>query len=436
MTPSVGMVEGSGESPLDDDLEELISKAREEPQATAARLLSPLDEGQQFVVDLVAELFFETVGEAPTAQFVHRKLEHAGFEADRVMSSFPRVAGSSYRCGYGAWTDGWVAGRDQIGLTAVGLFHCGGSYRPEAQRMIDGLLSVVRWFADCELAFVPAPFEHQELEVSHHHVLAFLERSRWLTTPTEREPFTVRWSTAFTEFWRGKRLPDEGVRLFRLMERETFCWFMQELDGRPYWYIHLSPSIRRYADVHDVQHYVTEIASFTQRPDPPGERPATLPLPVVLDYLDCVWRLVPGHDDHLVVLPGADAVHRLGSDATGRDEFATRMSALADVLGRLRVPPVLGSSGHAISRLRQYLLTRLDPSAHDRIITATDDLSLVLLIRHGSQHASAEADAARASRRLGLDYPINDWRYAWDVIRARAATALNAICQEISRLMS
>jgi hypothetical protein len=110
------------------------------------------------------------------------------------------------------------------------------------------------------------------------------------------------------------------------------------------------------------------------------------------------------------------------------------MSALADVLGRLRVPPVLGSSGHAVSRLRQYLLTRLDPSAHDRIITATDDLSLVLLIRHGWQHASAEADAARATRRLGLDYPINDWRYAWDVIRARAATALNAIRQEISRL--
>lgn len=87
--------------------------------------------------------------------------------------------------------------------------------------------------------------------------------------------------------------------------------------------------------------------------------------------------------------------------------------------------------GHALGRLRAYLLATLAPESGPRVAEALDRLDLVRRIRNGGGHAEAEPDALLAYRSLGIIPPIRDWSAAWEAVRAATIEAIDALREEV-----
>jgi hypothetical protein len=151
-----------------------------------------------------------------------------------------------------------------------------------------------------------------------------------------------------------------------------------------------------------------------------------------LGYLDTVWRVVHGSRTRLIVLPSPDRAASLALDAATREEFLERITALADILKCLAVPPGGDQKGgHALQRLRAYLASKLPPESQDRVSAALDQLSYVTDIRNAGGHADADTKGIRAYRAVGLTLPITDWGAAWETIRAGSTEAFDALRDEL-----
>jgi hypothetical protein len=87
--------------------------------------------------------------------------------------------------------------------------------------------------------------------------------------------------------------------------------------------------------------------------------------------------------------------------------------------------------GHALARLRAYLLATLPPESRPRAAEALERLDLVRRVRNGGSHAEAEPDAVLAYRSLEVVLPIRDWRTAWEAVRSGTIEALDALRDEI-----
>ena len=197
------------------------------------------------------------------------------------------------------------------------------------------------------------------------------------------------------------------------------------------WSLIVSPFTRRFAGVASVEDYFQRFAQFVSFTDgqPVDDPVSPFTLPASFDYLDAVWQLRFGAP--LVVPPGVERSARLAFTATTNEEADSRLSALAELLKNLAVPSTPGVGGHALERLKAYLLTHLPAEAIARVTGAIEILDAARSMRVGSQHHAASPGFIAACTRLNIAYPITDWSVAWARIQSMTAAAVNAIRDEI-----
>lgn len=378
------------------------------------QLLAPLNEEQQFIVDIAADAFFENGKRWPTYQYVEAILDRNRLDARAVLATFP-VAGTSmtyaaFRCT--PWT-GSLNDSTKIDLTLLGLHHYGGGFKAEAQALLRDGLRLLQVFINARRDFVPPPTEVKHLQLTSDEVLTKLRPDAPHDLPTaavlaglvETEPHLSAclggsgnngqsWNWTVT---RGSLLDFDGIGL----------------DYGEY--------VRRFVVKYHVPRRVEQRVVVSP-----------LTLPAALGYLDTVWRVMEGRDNHLVALPSPERAASLAFDAGTQAEYLERIAALGDVLKWLKVPAGGDQKGgHPLERLRAYLEWRLPVESHARINGAVDQLVDVTDIRNGGLHAEAEPAALRAYQELGVAFPITNPGAAWEAVRAATVSAIDAIREEV-----
>jgi hypothetical protein len=132
------------------------------------------------------------------------------------------------------------------------------------------------------------------------------------------------------------------------------------------------------------------------------------------------------------------ATAKLAFGCTSADEFDSRMSALADLLGHLSIAlpaqeeEMANAAGEkSLMRLRRKLSTTLEAQPLARASSAVDALQAAVRIRVAGQHTGVGNEVAGAFERLGVRYPPRDWGVVWEEIRSRCAAAVDTIREEL-----
>jgi hypothetical protein len=383
-------------------------------------VLRELDVSQQQMVELLAEVFF-THEDWPTFQHVQARFDQtdSGVDAAAILSSFPAIGNRdlNHSRRYAAvWAEnagGAIHEAGRIGLTVVGLAQCRGTFASSAKPWTEYFLTVLRYFVQARRAFVPPPTMVEQLWITDGDIRDYLRSQR-----------------------RGHGW--DPALMYRVMEHEPAMYgSAQSGSSETPWRWEPRREVLAFDGVDTIEGYVRCVERLLTPPALVAQRavPSPFDLVAALDYLDAVWRITHGRDNHLVVYPRAQAVASLTHPANTADEFASKLSALTDVFKNLRIPPGgTQSGGHPLQRLAAYLATELEPESHARVSAELEVLRAVTRTRHGLQHAGADTDGIAALNELGLGYPIMDWTASWETIRGRTINALDAIREELARL--
>jgi hypothetical protein len=161
-----------------------------------------------------------------------------------------------------------------------------------------------------------------------------------------------------------------------------------------------------------------------------------LTLPITIEYLNEARRTFTG--GYLLDNVRASRLASLAVDCNSSEEFESRLSALCDVLSRMHIrdedmPPDTHEMEGSLQRVGVYLASRLSAEAIDRVRVGLGDLRAITRIRAWRQHGS---ESAGAFARLQAPYPPRAWGSLWDVVRARAVAALDAIREEVQSATS
>ena len=169
-------------------------------------------------------------------------------------------------------------------------------------------------------------------------------------------------------------------------------------------------------------------------------QPVLSPLSLLdqIDFLATAWRLL--FDERLLELETTAHVGGLALGCSNKEEFKARLSDLAALLERFRVPRQLLPADADVPRgaLKQVeaVLQREadDPAAEASISQAVTTLRALVNVRHGYQHSDAEKRLPANFSTLGIPYPPTDWDRTWSQMRARAVDALAALRHEVQRI--
>jgi len=192
--------------------------------------------------------------------------------------------------------------------------------------------------------------------------------------------------------------------------------------------------IARFGKVTTIEDYVAQ--TLTLLPQPNVAAPAVaspLSLVAALDYLDVVWRLQDGRGP-LFAFTSAQRTAKLAYPAATEDDFASRLSTLADVLRIAthgRGPARRKDRGRPLAALEAGIVA-LRPAAQRRIGTAVAALEAVVELRDADQHALAATKRVAAARALGIVYPPTSWAEAWASLTASVVVALEALIEVLS----
>jgi hypothetical protein len=165
-------------------------------------------------------------------------------------------------------------------------------------------------------------------------------------------------------------------------------------------------------------------------------------LPIALDFLNMVWaEAFP--KSRLLQLKSAEGVAGLVLPCGTRDEFAARLSELADVLKLFNVPDELLPDAKrtldksaTLDRLVAALDRRFPEYDSVSVTRASAVLRAINKARWSLQHSGAAADFPSALAQLGMEYPILNYAEAWNAIRTKAAEAVTAIRRAIQTAIS
>jgi hypothetical protein len=228
--------------------------------------------------------------------------------------------------------------------------------------------------------------------------------------------------------------------LYEMIEREPPIRGGGTLRDDGTWSLVIPRLVNEFQEVASLEEYVAQLEALGQPPTPPAPAaPSPLGLVAAIDYLDTVWRLVPGHTERLFDLHSAQRAAQLAFPATTADEFASRLSGLAEILRSVQVPQRPRSTRNSrsrdkpFSRLERHLLALL-PGSQRRIRRAVEVLHRVIDIRDAGQHSVAGRRGAAALVELGVGYPPTDWASSWSVVAARTIEALDAIREELATI--
>lgn len=291
--------------------------------------------------------------------------------------------------------------QDQIGLTIAGLRHV-----QAASSLVTGLCSLISALGTIRSEIALDPFAN------------------------ERPRVTMRQAAEVESKLRGFPIPRIDKSFLPFLTKEPSAWNCQVVDNSSDdWVIELSPVIRRFAGLKDVDDYLDRLNLVLI----PGDEAATslfvspFTLPAALDYLDTVWRLK--FKAGLLVPPGIERSARLAFDVSTSEEADSALSALAEVLKSLQVPG--GSGGHPLQRLGPFLANEISPEAMPSVDDAIALLNAVRQLRASSQHVGAQPEAVSAFARLGLVYPVSDWGMAWRQVQGAVGHACDILRREL-----
>jgi hypothetical protein len=219
------------------------------------------------------------------------------------------------------------------------------------------------------------------------------------------------------------------------MAAEPATWHCQTFDDENgAWRASLSPFLRRYAGVATAAEYVQRVADMSVPAVVPSGpmHPSPLSLPEAIDYLNAVWRASLGDGDALIRISRAEAAAKLALDCATVDELESRLSAIAGILGQIRLPRQAGD--RKLVELRALLGQALKADAATRAQDAVNVLRDIVALRVWRQHPGTDQIGTAAADRLGIAFPSEDWSATWDQVRERAVSALSAIREEIDQL--
>jgi hypothetical protein len=274
--------------------------------------------------------------------------------------------------------------------------------------------------------------------------------SRWRTTPVSTRKarelsFTDEDVASLIQSERRLDTPNWPLRVYKLMEREPSFSSSGTLDADRHWTKWIPREVYEYEGVKTIEDYVTRLERLTAFPRTPVAlaTPSPLDLVAALDHLDAVWR-AEHSKRHLFTYLSAEKTAKLAHPANTREEFDSRLSALAEILRSAResARAVAGSglpnatTEHPLAPWEKYLVGAADPMAEVRVRQAVRDLEHALAVRDAAQHTDAGGRAVRALEAFGIGYPIDDAPRAWQIISARVVEALGAIREELSSAFS
>lgn len=212
--------------------------------------------------------------------------------------------------------------------------------------------------------------------------------------------------------------PESPVPVFRRRLLGSFCDVDEKCvgtgancrpGGNPCWERLVSPEARRVAT-----------------PASPRE------LPAAFDFLDATWRLAFGRS--LLRIRSAESVAGLVLPCSTREEFAQRLSELADLIKLLQIADDLLpdnkktlTKSETLNRLKAALVQRVGEEEAKLAEEAIRTLHAINKARWAHQHSAASRDLIEALTDLGIDYPIEDYGQAWDAVRTRTVESLSVI---------
>ncbi|MFC9489722.1 hypothetical protein ACFTZM_27000 [Streptomyces hydrogenans] len=328
-------------------------------------LTDPLDEAQQFMIDLVWSTFAEH-GEFPKFFYVKHHMRQRGHNAVTVLNSFPSV-GTVLTHRYRAiqwWGPDHNPDADgTISLTLAGLHHVRDDHAADVVGR--GLLAFMQKIAQAQDAILSSPFKMPDTSVGLSDAVKPIggaqDYLRHMTVIAERE-------------WPGISF-----------DRNTQA-------GRP----GVVPDL----EFETLSHYLGAVATTLTPPASVDELPFTEPRALLraLNYLDVTYELVLG--GRLVSRPPMDRSSLLALDAQDEPAFQAGLVVLTDVLRDLQVPGGTPSSG--LGRLPGHLIQRL-PTINENVIQqAVALLDQIRVLRNSAVHPkpSPRLLAAHAERAL------------------------------------
>lgn len=382
----------------------------------AARLLEPLTEEQQWVVDVIAHAFWSEGFRWPTFLYVEAEMDTRDIDLREVLSTFP-LLGHQPGLVYSVLSSLPAAisfnENQQLKLSVLGLWHAGEPLRPTARVAVADFIDVLNKAVSTRRNWVPSATVIEKPELTSEEVLGSLRRRAF----------------GGIESFRGS--PPYARLLYQLIEHEpSFLGGHSSEDDYTKWQWTIERSALRFQDVASMEQYVGRLAALV-RPTAPERRVVASPLdlPTSLGYLDTAWRLT--HErKHLLHLTNPERVASLAFDVGGREEFFDRLGALCDTMKGFQVPA--GSqNGHPIVRMRGHLEGILPSESHVRVGEAIDILGHLVAIRNGGQHGDAQDRAAQSWAVLGVSLPVTDWTGAWAFLRQRAISAFDVLRDEL-----
>jgi hypothetical protein len=382
-----------------------------------SRLLDQLALNQQRLVDVVGEAFVAEKCQWPVFDYVEGALDYEGIDAWETLESFPRTGLWDYSA---VW---FVGGNSrakpppelEVMLTLVGIRHSGAlaDFEPP---LIPTFFALLDYLVERRRAGPLSPRKPRDLTVNGSDVLAVLGD-------------------------RGHRVDLGPPRLlYAMMEREpaTFGGSGSVPSDARLWTKHVVRDVFDYEGITSIDDYVVRLERLTAMPQPAAVPAAPSPLGLVanLDYLNTVWRL-RHKGAPLFVVASAERAAKLAFPAQTPEEFDSRVSGLSEILRRLDIPRVNGTSKPKKARDRplgvfeNHVLTLVDPSSEGRVRQAIATLESVIFIRDAGQHSPAGERAVAALTDLGIGYPPGNWSQAWETVSAQTVEALSALREEL-----
>ncbi len=370
-------------------------------------LREPLNDAQTALLRVVYQPF-ETNGLWPYWQYADIKLDEMGYDAAAALASLP-VAGSR-GAGSRSYELTWrqdshrEPGHDTpVCLTVAGLRRL-----PEASDLVDAYFAVLRLLIEQQRKLIPEPRKIVEATVPSavigEHVF-----------PAAGVPGSQR------------ALLLEKVREVLAHEPPLYGAVQRHPSS---WSVKVPARLRGYRDVSTIDEYLDRVAeTMTSDHALPATPPQIPDLPGAIGYLDAVWMSCTRC--HLFAYPDPASVARLTYPCAGEDDFASLMSALADILGQIVAPGSSKPSKRgALQSLRAYLQAHLEGDSVIRACDAVDSLLHLAWIRNGAQHGDARHKAVTAFSRIGLAFPPPSWPAAWSHVSWAAKNALDALREE------
>ncbi|HXY43898.1 MAG TPA: hypothetical protein VEH29_06905 [Acidimicrobiales bacterium] len=373
----------------------------------ADSLFGPADPDQVQLLEVITQGREIAEGHQwPFFQYVEKTLyDRARLDATEVMLACPRVTFGHGHYGWIRVASGSSSPRpdDQVSLTMAGL-----AQLPACAPIVEIFLNALEFLVEAERSVRPSPTEVVETAIRSDELLAAFWAKHRITLSVDAIEFIIT--------------------QVDIEPSTSQCRLRREQPPSPHWVMTLTPGLRRYGGVTTVEEYLERLVDQISPPVPAtAVHPSALALPEAIDYLNVVWEL-RSVGPLFGKLLKAEAAAKLALDCAGRDEFDSRLSALCSILDHVELP---GGKKTQLIDLQALMEAKLADEARERTIAAVEDLRALFALRSWRQQGDGSTRAARGMRQLGVSLPTADWRQAWDTVRARCISALNALREEV-----